>query len=51
MRAMTIRAEMATLPDPANQKTVAQEIMPAMVAGAMDRELATAMQEWSEARF
>jgi nucleoside 2-deoxyribosyltransferase len=50
IRAVTIRAGTATLPDPTDKKAVAREIMPAMVAGVVDLSMAIAMQEWSNTK-
>jgi hypothetical protein len=51
IRAATIRSMTATLPDFKDTKAVAREVMTAMVAGAVDLELATAMQEWSNSQL
>jgi hypothetical protein len=51
IRAVTIREKTAALPDPTDKKAVAREIMPAMVAGVVDLELANAMQAWSNTKF
>jgi hypothetical protein len=50
IRAVTIRAVTIALPDPKDKKAVAKEVMTAMVAGAVDLELATTMQEWSNTK-
>jgi nucleoside 2-deoxyribosyltransferase len=47
----TTRSVTSTLPDHTDKKAVAKEVLTAMVPGAVDLELANAMQAWSNTKF